>query len=236
MLRIRTASQQAAELIRDAIVRGELALGQRLVVRDLAQSLGISATPVREALSRLAAEGLVISKPHTGIRVADPTAKDLDDLFETRLCLELGMVDGLLANAGPDEIARLRELAMESGLRDFKREGFHDLTFHRHVAALADNPHLARLREQVNSLLRVYYVKYISEAGDEARQQHVREEERICDALAAHDAEALRQAIVDHTRNMKALVLTAHQAVMDAQGTRNQPTSDRRPSVRALCG
>jgi len=210
MLHLKTASQQVADQIRDAIVRGDLALGQRLVVRDLAQALGVSATPVREALSRLAAEGLVTGRPHAGIHVADPTDRELRDLFAARLCLELGMVDTLLDHVGPDEIACLRELALDSGRRDFAREGFGDLTFHRYIGELAGNPSLARLREQVNSLLRVYYIKYISEAGDEARAQHVREEERICDALEARDLEALREAIIDHTRNMEAIVLAAH--------------------------
>jgi len=212
VLTIKTTSQLVAEALRDLIVRGDIALGERLQVRELADRLGVSSTPVREALNRLIAEGLVTSVPHTGIFVSDPTENELRDLFQARLCLELCMATMAKDHVTPEQIGTLRHLAGISGSRDFRREGFEEMTFHRYFAQIAGNSHLARVREQVNSLLRVYFVKYISGAGPEAQAQHAREEEAICHALESGDLADLEQAIKVHTRAMERIVLQAYAA------------------------
>jgi DNA-binding GntR family transcriptional regulator len=76
------------EQIRTAILSGELSNSERLVEEDLAVSLGISRTPVREALRRLAAEGLVDVSPNRGARVAEWDADDLREIFDLRSILE----------------------------------------------------------------------------------------------------------------------------------------------------
>lgn len=75
-------------LLRAGILSGELAPGSRLVVADLADRYGVSPTPLREALRRLAAEGLVEWLPQRGARVATATRRDAEDLYELRLALE----------------------------------------------------------------------------------------------------------------------------------------------------
>ena len=75
-------------LLRAGILSGELAPGSRLVVADLADRYGVSPTPLREALRRLAAEGLVEWLPQRGARVASATRRDAEDLYELRLALE----------------------------------------------------------------------------------------------------------------------------------------------------
>jgi DNA-binding GntR family transcriptional regulator len=75
-------------LLRAGILSGELAPGSRLVVADLAERYGVSPTPLREALRRLAAEGLVEWLPQRGARVATATRRDAEDLYELRLALE----------------------------------------------------------------------------------------------------------------------------------------------------
>jgi len=224
MIELKTASQLLASTIKDRIVRGELALGQRLHIRDLARELGVSTTPVREALSRLVGEGLVKLLPRIGIFVTDPTEKDLRDLFQARLCLELGMAEAVVDKASRQQIEILRELAEVTRSRDFKKEGFTELTFHQYFAELSGNPHLGRLREQVNSILRIYFVKYISSAGDIALAQHAREEEAICQALESRGVRALKEAVEVHIRSLQELVLRAYRAEGLGQA---QPRDDR---------
>src|SRR5437867_1687707 len=85
---VRNASVAATELIREAIVDGRLEPGQRLKEEELARELGISRTPIREALLMLQAEGLVDAVPNRGAMVRVHTPEDLDDLYQLRALLE----------------------------------------------------------------------------------------------------------------------------------------------------
>src|SRR5437868_9162498 len=85
---VRNASAAATELIREAIVDGRLPPGQRLKEEELARELGISRTPVREALLILQAEGLVDAAPNRGAVVRSHDADDLEDLYQLRALLE----------------------------------------------------------------------------------------------------------------------------------------------------
>src|SRR2546426_12550534 len=85
---VQNASVAATELIREAIVDGRLAPGQRLKEEELARELGISRTPVREALLVLQSEGLVAAEPNRGATVRAHDAADLDDLHQLRALLE----------------------------------------------------------------------------------------------------------------------------------------------------
>src|SRR5438309_11120403 len=85
---VRNASMAATELIREAIVDGRLEPGRRLKEEELARELGISRTPVREALLVLQSEGLVAAEPNRGASVRAHDAADLDDLYQLRALLE----------------------------------------------------------------------------------------------------------------------------------------------------
>src|SRR5207244_820491 len=85
---VRNAGVAATELIREAIIEGRLEPGRRLKEEELARELGISRTPVREALLMLQAEDLVVATPNRGATVRVHDAKDLQDLYELRALLE----------------------------------------------------------------------------------------------------------------------------------------------------
>jgi DNA-binding GntR family transcriptional regulator len=84
----RTLSGRAYTHLHDAIIRGRLAPGERLRIEDLALSLKLSPTPIREALYRLELVGLANHEPHRGARVTELSSDDLQELYETRLALE----------------------------------------------------------------------------------------------------------------------------------------------------
>src|SRR5437899_9647281 len=85
---VRNASMAATELIREAIIDGRLEPGRRLKEEELARELGISRTPVREALLMLQAEDLIVATPNRGATVRVHDANDLHDLYELRALLE----------------------------------------------------------------------------------------------------------------------------------------------------
>ena len=105
------ASERAHVALREAILRGELAAGAHLGEVELAERLGVSRTPVREALSRLASEGLVEVLPHRGARVVTFSPDDLDGIFDVRLALEPRATGRAAGRATADDLAALDDLA-----------------------------------------------------------------------------------------------------------------------------
>src|SRR5438132_4484728 len=104
----RNASLAATELIRDAIVDGRLEPGRRLKEEELARELGISRTPVREALLVLQSEGLVAAEPNRGATVRSHDAEDLDDLYQLRALLEGYAARRAAARISEEALAGLR--------------------------------------------------------------------------------------------------------------------------------
>src|SRR5579862_4087974 len=84
----RTLADRAFSALHDAIVAGHLAPGERLPIEELGEALGMSAMPIREALRRLDAVGLVENIPHRGARVTELSIGDLAEVYEARLALE----------------------------------------------------------------------------------------------------------------------------------------------------
>src|SRR5712691_6146739 len=105
----RNASVAAAELIREAILDGRLQPGERLKEERLARELGISRTPVREALLILQGEGLVEASPNRGATVRTHDADDLDDLYQLRALLEGFATRRAAARVTDEALERLRE-------------------------------------------------------------------------------------------------------------------------------
>jgi DNA-binding GntR family transcriptional regulator len=107
-LAIASVVDQAYAAIRDRIIQGSLERGARIHQEDLAEELGISRTPVREALRRLAAEGLVEMRTNRGARVADISADDMRSAYEARLVIEPGAARLAGAARLPAPLGRMR--------------------------------------------------------------------------------------------------------------------------------
>ena len=99
--------------LRQAILRGELKPGERLMEIQLANKLGVSRTPIREAIRKLELEGLVLMIPRRGAEVAEITEKSLRDVLEVRGALEELAVDLACERIKEDDIEKLREAAKE---------------------------------------------------------------------------------------------------------------------------
>ena len=99
------------QTLRQAILKGELKPGERLMEIQLAQKLGVSRTPVREAIRKLELEGLVLMIPRKGAEVAEITIKDLEDVLEVRAALEELAVCDACENITEEQILALKEAA-----------------------------------------------------------------------------------------------------------------------------
>lgn len=145
--RIRAGSlaEEAYRVIRASIIEGTLAPGERLVETRLAEELGVSRAPVREALKKLAEEHLVVEKPRRGTFVREFSAKDFVDIYNLLAAIEVLAVRLIHRDRAPldslEKIVGEMEEAAEAG--DFGRVVEKELHFHEELCALAGNQFLS---------------------------------------------------------------------------------------------
>lgn len=146
-----SVADRVYELLRERIASGDIARGERLHQEDLAAELGVSRTPVREALRRLAAEGLVDLFTNRGARVATADAADLRAAYSTRLIIEPGAARIAAQVATSDSIAEMREvIARGKPGRTAQAELFTiNREFHLALVAAAGNAQVTEFMEHV---------------------------------------------------------------------------------------
>lgn len=206
----RSASAAATELIRAAVIDGRLAPGQRLKEEELARELGISRTPVREALLVLQTEGLLESAPNRGATVRTFEADDLDDLYQLRAVLEGFAARLAAARISAEDLAALRDsnerfVRLRDGgeIADLVRENVH---FHDIVLAAAGSPRLSQLVRGVIQLPLVYrsYFWYSPEQKLISEHYH----RQLTAALAAGDAERAELVMKEHVLEARDFLVT----------------------------
>lgn len=196
----RTLHGEVASRVRDMIIEGRLAPGQRVNEVALGQMLGVSRTPLREAIKTLASEGLVEMVPARGAVVRTLTLQDLADSMGVLKALEQ-LAARLICQGGPDaalaELAGVHAAMMERyAARD--RLAYFKLNqeFHSALARLSGNAVLATLHTQLQSRMR--RIRFIGHEGPEKWAAAVAEHEQMAAALARRDAEALAGVIGRH--------------------------------------
>jgi DNA-binding GntR family transcriptional regulator len=200
-----TLADRVFEQIVEAIVQGHIAPGEPINEVNLAARLGVSRAPLREAIFRLEAKGLIERAPHLGARVVDLQPRDLEELFLIREGLE-GMAARLAALAmSGDDLQALeqsldahrRQPDVASGTAYYQAGG--DQDFHFRIAKGSNNRRLFRLLcEDMYSLIRIYRFRS-SAAPGRARQAYV-EHQDILGALRRRDGDAAEAAMRRHIR------------------------------------
>jgi DNA-binding GntR family transcriptional regulator len=209
-IKLRSYSDDAYQVLKSKIIEGDLDFGSRLHIGDLAEELGVSSTPVREALNRLSESGLAEITAHKGVFVVDPCERDVKELCEARLCLELCMAEAVIQNITPNQINILCELTTQTKY-EMASFGVHD-----YCAEIAGNRVLQRLYSQVQGVLGVLFVKAIKKAKtDSYLAQHSEEEKQIVEAIEARDVGKLREIIRLHVKNIEMFLLAAKVAKPD---------------------
>lgn len=209
-LELRSLQQQVHDNLLGRIIRGELAPGSRISPAAIATSLGVSITPVRDAVNLLAAEGLVEVLPRKGTVVAHTSRDDIVDLYGIRLLLEPGAAELAAARAGDAEIVAIRSLAerLEASPREhrtitdvdrYMAELTLDQDFHARVIRAAGNRRLASLYEGLRShvLLVRFTFPVLTRTGVRRHGEHL----RVAEAIGARDGAAARAAMETHLRN-----------------------------------
>jgi len=196
----KTASVAATEVIRQAIVDGRLEPGRRLKEEELARELGISRTPVREALLLLQAEGLVVSEPNRGAVVRSYQPEEIDDMYELRALLEGHAAHRAATRISVEDVGRLHEsnerfatLRAADDVRDLIAE---NLVFHGIILGAAGSERLSALVLKSIELPLVYkaYAWYAPEQKLISEHYH----QQLAHALGARDADRAELIMKEH--------------------------------------
>ena len=201
--------QAVAARLRDMIVEGRLAPGERLNERELCEQLGISRTPLREAFRVLATEGLIALPPNRGAQVVKLSPEDVCDTFDVMGALE-GLSGELACKRVTDaDIAALRtmheEMVAHHARGDLPNYYRINRVIHERINAIAGNPTLTRTYRALNDRLHAlrFRSNYIKEKWDRAVADHG----EMLEALAARDGERLRRILVNHLAHKRDAVL-----------------------------
>lgn len=153
--------------LRQAILRGELKPGERLMEIQLANKLGVSRTPIREAIRKLELEGLVLMIPRKGAEVAEITEKNLRDVLEVRGALEELAVRLACERIDTEGIERLKQAAkgFETVLdsEDITKIAEADVAFHDIIYIATDNERLIQLLNNLREQMYRYRVEYLKQ-------------------------------------------------------------------------
>jgi DNA-binding GntR family transcriptional regulator len=222
--------QQIADALRDEILTGRLQAGRRFTVKEIAETYGVSATPVREALVDLAAQGLLEVEQHRGFQVRRFTAADFHSLTEARAFVvdaafrwmgEHGMGD-----LPADSLASVRrraeaaERAARAGVLDVLIGC--DLRFWGELAAIGGNPHLCEFLDRVRTQTWIYAVPHLRAVPDLAGvcwSEHV----ALVDAVAARDTAQAQQLTHEYHVHHRALIERLAPADPTGQPPTGQP-------------
>ena len=195
--------------LRHAILKGELEPGERLMEIALAQKLGVSRTPIREAIRKLELEGLVVMVPRKGAEVADITEKDLRDVLEVRTALEELSIELAMKNMNDDDYKQLREanelFAKDSEGDDLIKIAEADVAFHEIIYMATGNKRLIQMINNLREQMYRYRLEYIKDKSTHARL--VEEHNKIIDAMKKNDVTAAKAAIKLHVENQEENIL-----------------------------
>ena len=196
----RTASVAAADLIRQAIVEGRVLPGQRLKEEELAQQLGISRTPIREALLVLQTEGLLEASPNRGATVRSYDVLDLEEMYELRALLEGHAARRAASRVGAEQLDVLRasceRFAALVGGADVPALVAENAVFHETILAAAGSERLSGMVRQVVALPLTYksYVWYSPEQASASHHYH----QQLVKALERGDGERAELVMREH--------------------------------------
>ena len=201
--------EQVAPRLREMLVEGRIAPGAKLNERELAELLNVSRTPLREAIRRLAAEGLVELLPNRGAIAVCLTEADVVNTFEVMAGLEAQSGELAAQRITDEELAEIRAMHYEMMAAYTRRDlsTYYGLNarIHDAISAAAKNPVLATVYQQVNARLQA--LRFRSNQDGEKWKRAMKEHEKMMEALAAHDAAAMREVLLTHLANKRDAVL-----------------------------
>ncbi|MDO4292459.1 MAG: GntR family transcriptional regulator [Eubacteriales bacterium] len=195
--------------LRRSILTGELKPGERLMEIHLADKLGVSRTPIREAIRKLELEGLVTMIPRRGAEVAQITEKNLRDVLEVRRALDALAVELACERITEEELTQLRQacehfiqVTREGNANQVARA---DVDLHDIILRASGNERLMQMISKLSQQMYRYRLEYVKDANNYERL--IEEHRRIYEAIRSRDKEKGAEAIKNHIDNQEKAVI-----------------------------
>ena len=194
--------------LRQAILKGELEPGERLMEIQLADRLGVSRTPIREAIRKLELEGLVLMIPRKGAEVAKMTLKDMEDVLGVREALDELAAKIACKKISDEQLANLKTIkdefkrSMDSG--DVKKIAEEDVKFHDAIYEATNNAKLVSMMNNIREQMYRYRVEYLKDPKN--YPMLVKEHDAIYRALEARNMELVTTEMHTHVANQAVAV------------------------------
>ena len=218
-----TLRDQIERQILDAILNGAFIPGERLVESSIADQLGVSRAPVREALSALVHAGIIVNVSRRGFYLVDFTDQDIEEIYSLRLILEVSALQRAMERLGEPEIAELQKMVDNIGeaarqRRDIRAAVAYDFAFHEIICRAANHGRLLAtwrsMRLQTYLLIGVTNATFY-DFPDQPRQLHQSILDAIMDQDIARSTAILTEHILDGQRR-------ARRALADQQSSTNE--------------
>jgi DNA-binding GntR family transcriptional regulator len=199
--------------LREAILKGDLKPGERLMELQLASKLGVSRTPIREAIRMLEQEGLAVTTPRKGAEVAKMTLKDMEDVLEIRDALDELAVRIACQKISDEQLKQLEDMkelfekSTQTG--NVKKIAEADVTFHDVIYEATGNPKLVTLLNNLREQVYRYRVEYIKDPKNYPTL--IAEHEAILESLKNRDVKNAVEAMHVHVANQAEAVKTVIQ-------------------------
>lgn len=191
--------------LRQAILKGEMEPGERLMEIQLAQKLGVSRTPIREAIRKLELEGLVIMIPRKGAEVAHITEKDMKDVLEVRSALEELAATLACKNVTTEKLNELKAAnkVFESAIvsKDVVAIVDADVAFHDIIYAMTENARLIQIINNLSEQMYRYRLEYVKDARTHSIL--ISEHNDIIRQLSIRDVDEAKTVIRQHINNQE---------------------------------
>jgi DNA-binding GntR family transcriptional regulator len=196
--------QEVYNHLLQAIIKGQLEPGKQLDEKEISESLGVSRTPLREAINRLAQEGIVREIPYRGNFVRKFTAKEVVDLYEVRKTLEVMAIRLAVIRMAPQDAEELAGLvrqtaeAQEAG--DMEAYAKLDTDFHDKIAECSGNQVLNQMLNSMSTQIKM--IRHIANSSNKVVKKAQFDREQILSAIATRDAEAAGRFMEEHIQHV----------------------------------
>ena len=195
--------------LRRAILKSELKPGERLMEIALADKLGVSRTPIREAIRKLELEGLVVMAPRKGAKVASITERDLNDVLEVRKGMEVLAISLACKRITGEELEKLESIErsfqslIESG--NLTELAEMDVKFHDTIYQATNNQRLVQLLNNLREQMYRYRMEYLKDIA--VRRTLAEEHKAICEALRGRDESKAQNYVSVHIDNQQKAIM-----------------------------
>lgn len=199
------------ETLRKAILDGTLKPGERLMEVQMAEDMGVSRTPVREAIRKLELEGLVLMIPRKGAYVSGISSKDIADVFEVRASLE-SLAAGLAAERiGEEELEALNRMMVQvtinSELGDMEKLVQSDTDFHEQIYRASRNLRLVQIIHNLRDQIQRFRSASLAHPG--RIKETLEEHKNLLEAISQRDIVAARRLAQEHIENAESSIMDA---------------------------